>query len=222
MSEMDLQRLFDEFPPEVIHWRIGATTANKDRGMALAYIDARDVMDRLDGVCGSENWQCEYSDAGGGKMACRIGILVNEHWVWKADGAGETDVEGAKGAFSDAFKRAAVKWGIGRYLYDLDSPWVEIEQKGRSSQIKPHEYARLSQILGKQSQQEFEPHKFDLDSATQSIKSAKDLDTLERFWKANYRYMQEDLTEAEFKKLIKAKDQRKAVLFDMEAAKNAH
>jgi hypothetical protein len=48
-------------------------------------------------------------------------------WVRKSDGAGETQVEGEKGAISDALKRAAVKWGIGRYLYDLDSPWVPCE-----------------------------------------------------------------------------------------------
>jgi hypothetical protein len=38
-------------------------------------------------------------------------------WISRCDGADDTNIEGAKGGLSDAFKRAAVKFGIGRYLY---------------------------------------------------------------------------------------------------------
>jgi hypothetical protein len=100
--------------------------------MALAYLDARDVQDRLDLVCGPENWQCEYSETVKGRVICRIGIRVNDEWVWKADGAGDTAVEGEKGGISDAFKRAAVPWGIGRYLYRLSAPWVPCETYERN------------------------------------------------------------------------------------------
>ena len=92
--------------------------------MALAYLDARDVMDRLDLVCGPENWQSEYVETAKGRVICKIGIRVTDDWVWKSDGAGDTAVEGEKGGISDAFKRAAVHWGIGRYLYRLSAPWV--------------------------------------------------------------------------------------------------
>src|SRR3546814_7014132 len=40
----------------------------------------------------------------------------------------------SKGAISDAFKRCAVKWGVGRYLYDIDAVWAECvtyESNGR-------------------------------------------------------------------------------------------
>lgn len=127
---IDLKKLAEPFPPEKVEYRIGATTRDKKKGMALAYIDARDVMDRLDEVCGPENWQRRYSHAHN-KTICEIGIRVDD-WVWKADGAGDTDVEAEKGAISTAFKRAAVNWGIGRYLYDMGSPWVDIEEKGNS------------------------------------------------------------------------------------------
>ena len=40
-------------------------------------------------------------------------------------------------------KRAAVQWGIGRVLYDLNTVWVEIEKRGRSFVIKDSERARL-------------------------------------------------------------------------------
>lgn len=150
---IDFEALRAPFPADRISWRIGSTNKDKTKGMALAYIDARDVQDRLDTVCGPQNWQCRYSHATDKKTVCEIGLLVSTEWIWKADGAGDTDVEAEKGALSDAFKRAAVRWGIGRYLYDLDSPWVEIEPRGRSYIIKPGEMTRLQSLLeGKRSE----------------------------------------------------------------------
>jgi len=134
----DHQELFDHlsapFPTEVISWRVGATNKGKTSGMALAYIDARDLMDRLDAVVGFECWQNRYTHTAT-KTVCEIGILISGNWVWKADGAGDTDYEADKGALSDAFKRAGVRWGIARYLYGMKTPWVSIEQKGRSAVI---------------------------------------------------------------------------------------
>lgn len=144
---IDIKALTAPFPAERVSWRVGSTTADKKRGMALAYIDARDVMERLDAVCGPENWQSRYPHATG-KTVCEIGIRIGDEWIWKADGAGDTDFEAEKGALSDAFKRAAVRWGIGRYLYDLDAPWVDVEPAGRSFRIAPHELPKLRALLG--------------------------------------------------------------------------
>jgi hypothetical protein len=131
------QEMFDElcrpFAAEEIEWRIGSTNADKTKGMALAYMDARAVMDRFDAVCGPDGWQCNYTMSGAVAI-CNIGVLMpSGNWIWKADGAGATDVEGEKGMLSDALKRAAVRWGVGRYLYEMDSPWVAIVQRGKSS-----------------------------------------------------------------------------------------
>jgi hypothetical protein len=119
-----------EFPRDAISWRAQSLTKDGTKAMALAYIDARDVMQRLDDVVGPAGWQCRYPHATG-KTVCEIGIRVGDDWIWKADGAGDTDIEAEKGALSDAFKRAAVRWGIGRYLYDLASPWVPCESYKR-------------------------------------------------------------------------------------------
>jgi hypothetical protein len=119
MSTNILERLAAPIDPTRVSWRVGATTGDKTKGLALAYIDARDVMQRLDEVCGADGWQNDYPHANG-KTVCRIGIKIGNEWIWKANGAGDTDVEAEKGALSDAFKRAAVMWGIGRYLYDVD------------------------------------------------------------------------------------------------------
>lgn len=125
---MKLENLKVPFPVNKIHFRVGATTGDKSKGIALAYIDARDVMGRLDEVCGPENWQCRYPFEG----CCELGVKVDGEWVWKSNGAGKTDFEGEKGQYSDAFKRAGVLWGIGQYLYDLPNEWVPIKQQGRS------------------------------------------------------------------------------------------
>ena len=124
------------FHPDQIHWRVGATTKDKRKGMALAYLDARDVMDRLDDVVGPNNWSDSYSSVNG-VTVCELTLHMPRctttgfrEEVSKSDGAGATDVEGEKGAMSDAFKRAAVKFGIGRYLYRLESKWVDLNDRG--------------------------------------------------------------------------------------------
>lgn len=145
----DPQTIFDElsapFPADYIDWRVGSTNQDKTKGMALAYIDARAVMDRLDTIVGPANWQCQYTPAGP-IMICAIGIKFGDAWVWKQDGAGETDFEGEKGAMSDAFKRAAVRWGVGRYLYDLKAPWVAIQQFGKSFKIVEADRKNLDEV----------------------------------------------------------------------------
>jgi hypothetical protein len=144
--------LFAPFPDKAISWRVGSTTKDKSRGMALAYIDARDVMRRLDDACGAGGWQCEYVDMSNGTICCRIGVQTpSGEWVWKANGGSATgDVDNEKeremaekGGYSDAFKRAAVLWGVGRYLYDIETPWIELEQKGTSHVMKTGERAKL-------------------------------------------------------------------------------
>lgn len=137
------EELSKPFSPDKVSWRVGKVTKDGKKAMALAYLDARDVMHRLDEVCGPANWQCDYPHADV-KTVCRIGIKIDGEWVWKSNGAGNSDIEAEKGALSDAFKRAAVMWGIGRYLYDVQSPWVEINEY---KQIKESEYPKLHKIL---------------------------------------------------------------------------
>jgi hypothetical protein len=131
-----LKELSAPFPAEKIKWRVGATNKDKTRGIALAYIDARTVMDRLDEVLGIGGWQCSYEHIDSKTCVCNICILIKGEWIWRANGAGETDVEGEKGMLSDAFKRAAVLFGVGRYLYGFPNIWREIEPYGRSYKLK--------------------------------------------------------------------------------------
>lgn len=118
------ERLAAEFPRDAVHWRAQTLTSNGDKALALAYLDARDVMDRLDEVCTPGGWRNTVTETAKGRLIATIEIKVDGEWIGKTDGAGDTDVEGDKGGISDALKRAAVLWGIGRYLYRLKTVWA--------------------------------------------------------------------------------------------------
>lgn len=130
-----------------ISWRIGSTNAKflgvepKDatKGKALAYLTARDVMHRLDSVMGVANWSDAYQETPK-RLLCSLSLRIDDEWIVKTDGAGNTDIEGEKGGISDAFKRAAVKWGVGRYLYDCPAPWIDLENGKLPKSFNGNEY----------------------------------------------------------------------------------
>jgi hypothetical protein len=126
-----LTQLKEPFNPKFIKWRVGATNKDKTKGIALAYLDAREVTKRLDEVCGVAGWQSNMREVNGG-FICDISINIGGQWVQKSNGAGTTQVEPVKGGMSDAFKRSASVWGVGRYLYYLPNIWVAIKPQGRS------------------------------------------------------------------------------------------
>lgn len=137
-----LNQLKRPFPVDRIHWRIGSTNIKKDtdnelkwgevpQGSAMCYIDARDVVKRLDDVAPLA-WQSRYSHAANGVFICEIGIKIEDEWLWRSNGAGETAFEAEKGGMSDAFKRAATQWGVGIYLYQIPSAWVNMSRRGNT------------------------------------------------------------------------------------------
>lgn len=132
MSRLPIANLSKPFPPEDIEWRVGNISRDGSKCSLLAYITSRAVMDRLDAVVGPENWKDEYhpSPLGNG-YECRLSIRMGDgSWITKVDGAEPTQIESIKGAYSDSLKRAAVKWGIGRYLYRLPLNFVPLKDKG--------------------------------------------------------------------------------------------
>lgn len=135
MSEIDLKRLSEPFEPSEIEWRVGATNRDRMKGIALPYITNRAVQNRLDEVCGMGNWWNEFKQWGENSQLCGITILIDGRAVTKWDGADNTNVDPTKGGLSNSMKRAAAQWGIGRYLYDLDTYWVDIQPVGKSYKI---------------------------------------------------------------------------------------
>jgi len=133
---MNLKKLSEPFGAKDIEWRIGRAGA-KNGGVwatGLAYVQNRAIMARLDEVCGPENWCNQFIEWHNTSQLCGIGIKCGgEHswknadeWVWKWDGADNTHIEATKGGLSDSMKRAAVQWGIGRDLYELDETFLNV------------------------------------------------------------------------------------------------
>jgi hypothetical protein len=133
-----LQALSAPFDPVDVHWKPQAISGN--RCLAVAYIDSRSVMDRLDEVCGVA-WQDSYDPLPGGSVLCRLQVQIDGQWIVKCDvgspSAQPDEGDRMKAAFSDALKRAAVKFGIGRYLYRLPKQWVDFDPQKKQIKSPP-------------------------------------------------------------------------------------
>lgn len=137
--EAILKALSAPFDPAEVKWKPAVVTGG--RALALAYVDARSIQDRLDDVLGVANWQNEYEVLPDGCVMCRLRCRIGGEWLTKVDvGApSEQPDEGdrRKAAFSDSLKRAAVMFGIGRYLYRLPAQWADYDTKKKQFVKKP-------------------------------------------------------------------------------------
>jgi Rad52/22 family double-strand break repair protein len=118
-------------PPAPAAVRFKLTTTNRENtsGQVAAYVDARLVFDRLDLVCGGR-WHARFEalperlvpkPEEGEAELIYVRCRLTAFGVTREDvGAGESP----KAAFSDAIKRAAVHFGVGRALYAMASPWL--------------------------------------------------------------------------------------------------
>jgi hypothetical protein len=131
MDAIDFAALAAPFETTEIEWRVGNRSKAGDKATLLCYLTSRAVQTRLDEVVGPDRWRDSYTPVLEGPKTigylCTLEIEVREgQWVGKVDGSDLTDVEALKGGISGALKRAAVKWGVGRYLYGLDSRYHPI------------------------------------------------------------------------------------------------
>ncbi|MCK4621265.1 MAG: hypothetical protein KAT62_03520 [Desulfuromonadales bacterium] len=121
MSDFDLEDLSRPFDPQYLEWRIqqSGISGGNPWAMVLAYVTNRAIQMRLDDVVGPAKWKNEYKPDGDGFL-CGLSIKIDDEWITKWDGAEKTSIEPMKGGLSNSMKRAAVQWGIGRYLYNLE------------------------------------------------------------------------------------------------------
>ena len=125
-----LDKLKAPIQPNEVEWRVQSAGANNTT--VVPYLTNRCVMNRFDEAFGSENWQNDFTTWREKGVKCTISVRdVNtpDNWVSKSDGADETNIEATKGGFSDAMKRAAVQWGLGRDLYDYPRVMIEGQHK---------------------------------------------------------------------------------------------
>jgi hypothetical protein len=127
------EQLQAPFPADAIEWRVQSSGFSGEKPWAkiVPYLTNRAIQDRLDEAVGPENWRNEYTAGPQGGVLCGISLYLPKaentseyHWVTKWDGAENTDIEGVKGGLSGSMKRAAVQWGIGRFLYECSEEWA--------------------------------------------------------------------------------------------------
>jgi hypothetical protein len=118
------------FAPGAVKFKIvgGRTVAG--------YIDARSVIDRLNLVI-PDRWHDEYESVGGSGLLCRLTV----------DGITRVDVGSGytgKGLYSDAFKRAGVKFGIGIPNYAIPAAQIEEQYIERRKSQKGKDQAFIT------------------------------------------------------------------------------
>lgn len=120
----------------MVGWKAVAFNKERTRALLLPHIDARAVMDRLDAIC-PDHWSFEVERLTDGAVKGRLTVLgVSREDIGEA--------ETLKAAASDALKRAAVHFGIGRYLYDISKHWDDWDDSQRAPVREPElpEWAR--------------------------------------------------------------------------------
>jgi hypothetical protein len=147
--------LAEPFDPAEIKWRVTATSTQQTkhglqrRGQLAAYADQRAYTDRLNEVFGEWGWTRNYDvqvaqnferRAPGDKtetaIAAKVVVVstVTVHGLGSHTGVGEEwadDQNAATRAEAQAFKRACACFGLGRYLYDLERTWADLDQHNR-------------------------------------------------------------------------------------------
>ncbi|MFC4453383.1 Rad52/Rad22 family DNA repair protein [Deinococcus sonorensis] len=145
MKLSDVQRrLHAPFPSHLVNWKPQVISKDRSRALLLAYVDARAVQDRLDAIC-PDGWSFEIEVIAGTQTPTVKGRLTVLGVTREDIGeAGEGEFGTLKAASSDALKRCAVQFGIGRYLYDLPKVWVDWNDQKREAVAQPElpEWAR--------------------------------------------------------------------------------
>jgi hypothetical protein len=134
-------------PFDNVSWRVQSKKNANPQGRVrvVAYIDARDVMERLDDVVGPDNWSFDWTPVCivNGEVVVAKGSLT-VCGITRSDVGEAGDIEKSKASISDSLKRSAVHFGIARHLYDLGAQYAAIDSNGN---ILPQEKARLNDLL---------------------------------------------------------------------------
>jgi len=139
LSKEALEILSRPFDPKEVEVKVQVVSKDRTKGQVVAYVDARTVLDRLDEAVGPTGWSDTYDVLTNGTNALtketveEVSRLVEVKCTLTVLGISKEDVgegDSLKAAFSDALKRAAVKFGVGRYLYRLPKVWVDLDEKG--------------------------------------------------------------------------------------------
>jgi Rad52/22 family double-strand break repair protein len=142
-----LQALAIPFDLTVIQWRVTEYSDDGTHGLMLPYADPRAYSDRLNDVFTPAGWSRKYAVQASAPVqrakrgpaakilvTCEVTIVS----IGTNSGTGEewSDKENAlTAAEAQAFKRSLSCFGLGRYLYDIDGEWVELNERGLPTKI---------------------------------------------------------------------------------------
>lgn len=205
MSEVNkeiLKKLADKFDPQDLEWRVqqaGIGGGGKPWAMVIPYITNRAIQQRLDDVVGAGNWKDEYksSPCNTGYL-CGISIKVNEEWVTKWDGSvfeGNGGIDAVKSTCSTSEKRTGVKWGIGRYLYQLEVTFANCTIVDNRSATPAgwnfQQSPKSAKVAYKMAWQNPTPPDWALPNEDskqyiEALKGANSIDELRHYWKQFY------------------------------------
>src|SRR5712691_5436243 len=83
------QRLAEPFGLSEVRFKPAVVSGS--RALALAYVDARAIQDRLDDVLGVAGWQDEYECLPDGSVVCRLRLHLGDEWITKMDVGGPSE-----------------------------------------------------------------------------------------------------------------------------------
>jgi hypothetical protein len=157
---IEWNRLTEHFDPADVDFKPQTFSKDGTKALAIAFVDPRRYQEKLDAVLGIANWSVEYRSLGEVTTASETtkarGAVVARLTIFDTD-TGRTVVREEVGEFdgtgmaqyptasAQAFKRACVTLGLGRYLYDLPQTWAVVENR----RITDSEIARMRSQLGK-------------------------------------------------------------------------
>ena len=126
-----LDALLAPFAAEQVQWKPQVINKDKTKALAVAYVDARDVAERLDQVTRGD-WEFDFEVFDNGNVKGRLTVCG----CTRCD-LGDCDMDNDKGDVSDALKRCAVLFGVGRYLYRLPTTWVAYDARTKKLKAVP-------------------------------------------------------------------------------------
>lgn len=139
-----LEKLRLPFHPSLVRWLPGAVNKDQTKAMAMAYADVRGYQNRLDEVCGMD-WSITFTPWGD-RLICHLTIAgVTRSSTGEPDSQSERSEIGGTATEAQAFKRACAMFGLGRYLYQLPTAWVEYDAS--TKKFSERGLARLEGII---------------------------------------------------------------------------
>ena len=148
-KQQKLDDLHAEFTYEDVEWRVSRKSPDGNHAIVVPYLKIISIQKRLDEVLGADNWRFEFvpvqftggdedDQASGFISTLSIRLEDSGEWLWKTNGGSLTNFDPIKGGMTDAQKRAAREWGIGRYLLDWGEKQVDLLIKTTGGAVYDH------------------------------------------------------------------------------------